>query len=154
MANEEDPKKAAKACFDSIELDPELYRIGHTKARKNSLCDNPYLSYRLLNGIQMFVSNLSTVQSYFISSYEFHMQSTLNLNLDMKSNQIQYFLEPNLVKFFLHFYKSKSIFESLSCIMSLVTLFLLLVQCKMKKILRKPLESVWNPSHLTQKCTV
>jgi hypothetical protein len=42
MANEEDPKKAAKACFDSIGLDPELYRIGHTKARKNSLCEYPH----------------------------------------------------------------------------------------------------------------
>lgn len=32
MFNEADPKKAAKMCFDKISLDPELYRIGHTKA--------------------------------------------------------------------------------------------------------------------------
>jgi hypothetical protein len=34
MFHEKDPKKAAKSCFDKIGLDPELYRIGHTKARK------------------------------------------------------------------------------------------------------------------------
>lgn len=32
MANEPDPKKAAAACFESIALDPDSYRIGHTKA--------------------------------------------------------------------------------------------------------------------------
>ncbi|XP_076163090.1 myosin heavy chain isoform X20 [Ptiloglossa arizonensis] len=31
MAAESDPKKAAQACFESIGLDPESYRIGHTK---------------------------------------------------------------------------------------------------------------------------
>lgn len=33
MCAEKEPKDAAKVCFDSIGLDPELYRIGHTKAR-------------------------------------------------------------------------------------------------------------------------
>lgn len=32
MQNEKDPKKAAAHCFNSIQLDPENYRIGHTKA--------------------------------------------------------------------------------------------------------------------------
>lgn len=32
MTNEADPKKSAKICFDTIGLDEELYRIGHTKA--------------------------------------------------------------------------------------------------------------------------
>lgn len=32
MFHEKDPKKAAQGCFDKIGLDPELYRIGHTKA--------------------------------------------------------------------------------------------------------------------------
>lgn len=34
MFHEKDPKKAAAACFNKIGLDPELYRIGHTKASK------------------------------------------------------------------------------------------------------------------------
>lgn len=34
MTHEKDPKKSAKLCFDKIGLDPENYRIGHTKARK------------------------------------------------------------------------------------------------------------------------
>ncbi|KAG5675242.1 hypothetical protein PVAND_005159 [Polypedilum vanderplanki] len=34
MFHEKDQKKAAQACFDKIGLDPELYRIGHTKASK------------------------------------------------------------------------------------------------------------------------
>lgn len=32
MTEETDPKKSAAKCFESIELDPESYRIGHTKA--------------------------------------------------------------------------------------------------------------------------
>ena len=32
MAAESDPKKSAQLCFDACELDPDMYRIGHTKA--------------------------------------------------------------------------------------------------------------------------
>lgn len=35
MFHEKDPKKAAAGCFNKIGLDPELYRIGHTKASEN-----------------------------------------------------------------------------------------------------------------------
>lgn len=34
MTAEKDPKKAAQKCFDSVGLDSDSYRIGHTKARK------------------------------------------------------------------------------------------------------------------------
>jgi hypothetical protein len=33
MAQEKDSKKATEKCFESIGLDPDLYRCGHTKAR-------------------------------------------------------------------------------------------------------------------------
>jgi hypothetical protein len=33
MEKEADPKVAAAKCFEEIALDPESYRIGHTKAR-------------------------------------------------------------------------------------------------------------------------
>lgn len=33
MTAEKDPKEAARKCLESVELDPESYRIGHTKAR-------------------------------------------------------------------------------------------------------------------------
>lgn len=33
MAAESDPKIAAAKCLEEIKLDPESYRIGHTKAR-------------------------------------------------------------------------------------------------------------------------
>lgn len=33
MAAESDPKIAARKCLESVQLDPESYRIGHTKAR-------------------------------------------------------------------------------------------------------------------------
>lgn len=56
MFHEKDPKIAAKLCFDKIGLDPDLYRIGHTKASKNpSLSENDEfleicpLSYFLTN---------------------------------------------------------------------------------------------------------
>jgi hypothetical protein len=34
MEKEEDPKIAAAKCFEEIGLDPDSYRIGHTKARR------------------------------------------------------------------------------------------------------------------------
>lgn len=34
MQAEKDPKKAAGGCLDSIKLDPELYRLGHTKVNQ------------------------------------------------------------------------------------------------------------------------
>jgi len=36
MYNEADPKKAASLCFNKIGLDPDSYRIGHTKASENT----------------------------------------------------------------------------------------------------------------------
>lgn len=33
MTSEPEPKDAAAKCLESVELDPESYRIGHTKAR-------------------------------------------------------------------------------------------------------------------------
>jgi myosin heavy chain 6/7 len=35
MKAEPDERKAAKICLEKIALDPEWYRIGHTKARKS-----------------------------------------------------------------------------------------------------------------------
>lgn len=33
MQNEKDIKKAAEGCLDKTGLDPEMFRLGHTKAR-------------------------------------------------------------------------------------------------------------------------
>lgn len=33
MTAEKDPKEAARKCLEEVGLDPESYRIGHTKAR-------------------------------------------------------------------------------------------------------------------------
>lgn len=38
MTAEKDPKKAAAHCFESIALDPENFRIGHTKASAQHKC--------------------------------------------------------------------------------------------------------------------
>lgn len=32
MTKEKDPKKAAGKCLETVGLDPDMYRIGHTKA--------------------------------------------------------------------------------------------------------------------------
>lgn len=50
MTAQKDPKKAAAICFELNQLDPDLYRIGHTKARYKletffSVCRPP--SYQL-----------------------------------------------------------------------------------------------------------
>lgn len=44
MAAETDPKVAAAKCLQEVELDPESYRIGHTKA---SLVFENYLNFLL-----------------------------------------------------------------------------------------------------------
>lgn len=33
MAKEKDPKEAARKCLEEVKLDPDSYRVGHTKAR-------------------------------------------------------------------------------------------------------------------------
>lgn len=33
MQQEKDPKEAARKCLEAVNLDPDSYRIGHTKAR-------------------------------------------------------------------------------------------------------------------------
>lgn len=38
MAAESDPKMAASKCLEEVKLDPENYRIGHTKARLVPVC--------------------------------------------------------------------------------------------------------------------
>lgn len=37
MTAEKDPKEAARKCLEAVNLDPESYRIGHTKARTTTL---------------------------------------------------------------------------------------------------------------------
>lgn len=42
MAAEKDPKEAVRKCLEEIQIDPEGYRIGHTKARDTDIetfCD-------------------------------------------------------------------------------------------------------------------
>lgn len=46
MYAEKDPKEAARKCLESVELDPESYRIGHTKARN-------IVPPKILNGFSM-----------------------------------------------------------------------------------------------------
>jgi len=40
MTQEKDPKIAAAKCLESVALDPESYRIGHTKARIKEIGDH------------------------------------------------------------------------------------------------------------------
>ncbi|KYB26156.1 Myosin heavy chain, muscle-like Protein [Tribolium castaneum] len=46
MAAEKDPKEAARKCLEEVGLDPDSYRIGHTKARVD--CNPCHLSLHLL----------------------------------------------------------------------------------------------------------
>jgi len=51
MKAEPDERKSAKVCLETIQLDPELYRIGHTKAR--SQLEN----FRIKSTVQPFYPN-------------------------------------------------------------------------------------------------
>lgn len=71
MANEKDPKKAAAHCFNSIELDPENYRIGHTKASNIHKCglSQIYVDIFLIlnrNGSSRSPKRLKDCAQYFI----------------------------------------------------------------------------------------
>lgn len=48
MTQETDPKKAAQKCFDDCGLDPDLYRIGHTKASHEYSIINECLSIEMV----------------------------------------------------------------------------------------------------------
>lgn len=45
MTAEKDPREAAKKCLELNELDPESYRIGHTKARKIEFSIEEWFKY-------------------------------------------------------------------------------------------------------------
>lgn len=48
MQAEKDIKKAAAVCLETVALDPEMYRLGHTKARTNF-----FLSFMFFQNISM-----------------------------------------------------------------------------------------------------
>lgn len=52
MQAESDPKTAAAKCLQEVELDPESYRIGHTKASFRK----PYYQYFPLESRHLFIS--------------------------------------------------------------------------------------------------
>lgn len=45
MTSEKDPKVAAAKCLESVALDPENYRIGHTKASHHPRRDVPNITH-------------------------------------------------------------------------------------------------------------
>lgn len=49
MAAESDPKVAASKCLQEVALDPESYRIGHTKASESVLLQPSALGQDLLS---------------------------------------------------------------------------------------------------------
>ena len=63
MQAEPDERKSAKVCLETIQLDPELYRIGHTKARSNKL--EPKTSNRYINQMRL-PSTFHIVHFYFL----------------------------------------------------------------------------------------
>ena len=54
MAAEADPKKAAARCFEEIGLDPDMFRIGHTKAS----CKSPNKLNFFLGFYSLFLSSI------------------------------------------------------------------------------------------------
>lgn len=47
MAAEKEPKEAARKCLEEVGLDPDSYRVGHTKARGTTPCRCPFMSSTL-----------------------------------------------------------------------------------------------------------
>lgn len=81
MASEPDPKTSAAKCLQEIQLDPESYRIGHTKAslEKNKIKQKkPYRYFQTL----YFIFDLNTFECrtlVYYPCYNFGMQHDLYL---------------------------------------------------------------------------
>jgi hypothetical protein len=61
MQAESDPKVAAAKCLESVELDPESYRIGHTKVHRYPLKQNPC---DIVSGCTLFAVELRFLAPY------------------------------------------------------------------------------------------
>lgn len=94
MTNEKDPKVSAKICFDAIGLDPELYRIGHTKASWNTLSwiltcfprlDFVFFEVFLWTPFPLGFENFSALKSIYSAPYVLwwtpHFHSTMKNHL-------------------------------------------------------------------------
>lgn len=66
MQSEKDPKKSAGACLESTKLDPDFYRLGHTKARIKFLYNNFSPFHHILSFmIHHKVFKISTKMNFF-----------------------------------------------------------------------------------------
>lgn len=73
MQTEKDVKKAAGGCLDSIKLDPDLYRLGHTKVNhlntiswKNLIFCPLFLTWKLIGMLDWWNTILSIESLNFI----------------------------------------------------------------------------------------
>jgi hypothetical protein len=64
MQAEPDERKAAKVCLETIQLDPELYRIGHTKARSKLEQQHPIVTKQIKCGFLLYLSHHSLLFNY------------------------------------------------------------------------------------------
>lgn len=97
MTHEKDPKVAAKICFDTIGLDPELYRIGHTKASANLL-----LELCIFESLfqQFFTPHLPILHTLTLSSVnkQWLLLDTLNVMMNPFTPLIRLLLWYTLIK--------------------------------------------------------
>lgn len=91
MEAAKEPKEAASACLDKIELDPEKYRIGHTKASKIIMIEfffhcNNFSNFLIIHGVIIHL---------FCWCISFNQVSNLNVYLFCEKRDIVsiYFFE-------------------------------------------------------------
>ena len=85
MAREDDPKVAARKCFEEVGLDADLYRIGHTKAR-----------YKKSSSLHMCIVNVDNLLSKNIPSPR--VVIALNINASRLARTILYLTPKKLFK--------------------------------------------------------
>lgn len=86
MTAEKDPKVAAAKCLESVQLDPESYRIGHTKASSLSHPQCFFFHFclaRLFFCPQLFLFFLSRYQHDFFALLVLPFSNGLHLNLNL-----------------------------------------------------------------------
>lgn len=82
MQAEPDERKAAKVCLETIQLDPELYRIGHTKARSKLEQQHPIVTKQIKCGFLLYLSHYHSLVFNYLTKVE------------RKSNRLIYSPEP------------------------------------------------------------
>jgi hypothetical protein len=88
MEKESDPKTACAKCLEEVALDPESYRIGHTKARREisrvHSCSHPVHETVIFNSLKWCQASEIISDTALLVYFNFNSNIILNYVLGTK----------------------------------------------------------------------